>query len=117
GALPIVSRTASATAGMVYTLVARENRAGALEPVAKKGSGGKAGIAGRKRSARTYDRDGVALEEVIWADPHERWNSMNSPALELVGAAESQRELLELLIRDGELARPHAHSAARVKPG
>jgi len=111
----LVTGSGAPTAGMVYKLVARENSAGVLEPVAKKGSGGKAGIAGRKRSARTYDRDGVALEEVIWADPHERWNSMNSPALELVGAAETQRELLEPLIMDGELARANALGSAGVK--
>ena len=99
----LVTGSSAPTAGMVYKIVARENSAGKIEPVAKAGSGGKAGIGGRKRAARVLDSHGIAIEEAIWADPEYRWESLDSPALPLPDHAPGQRELLVPLILDGEL--------------
>ncbi|CAM5236072.1 nicotinate phosphoribosyltransferase [Streptomyces hirsutus] len=73
-----VTRTASApklvtgsghpTASMVYKLVARAESADAgapLVPVAKRSTGGKTSIGGRKWAARRLDERGVAEAEVI----------------------------------------------------
>ncbi|KIE23148.1 nicotinate phosphoribosyltransferase [Streptomyces sp. MUSC 125] len=56
------------TAAMVYKLVARAGNSdpGALlVPVAKKSSGGKTSVGGRKWAARRLDADGVAEAEVV----------------------------------------------------
>jgi len=99
----LVTGSGAPTAGMVYKIVARENSAGIMEPVAKEGSGGKAGIGGRKRAARQLNSNSVATEEVIWADPSYRWESLSSPALPLPENSHAQRELLTPMILDGAL--------------
>jgi len=99
----LVTGSTAPTAGMVYKIVARENSAGVMEPVAKAGTGGKAGIGGRKRAARLFSSTDVAFEEAVWADPESRWESFDSPALPLPDYASRQRELLIPLIVDGEL--------------
>src|SRR5690625_657573 len=99
----LVTGSSAPTAGMVYKIVARENSAGKIEPVAKAGSGGKAGIGGRKRAARVLDSHGIAIEEALRADPEYRLESLDSPARPLPDHAPGQRELLIPLILDGEL--------------
>ncbi|MEU3535625.1 nicotinate phosphoribosyltransferase [Streptomyces murinus] len=64
----LVTGSGHPTASMVYKLVARAETAdpGApLVPVAKKSSGGKASVGGRKWAARRLDADGVAEAEVV----------------------------------------------------
>lgn len=64
----LVTGSGHPTASMVYKLVARAEAAdpGApLIPVAKKSTGGKTSIGGRKWAARRPDADGVAEAEVI----------------------------------------------------
>lgn len=99
----LVTGSSAPTAGMVYKLVARENSAGAVEPVAKASTGGKAGIGGRKRAARVVDGQGAAFEERVWSDPNYRWKSLTAPALPPPGDGSDQRELLSPLILDGVL--------------
>ncbi|MFI2752873.1 nicotinate phosphoribosyltransferase [Cellulomonas sp. P22] len=60
----VVTGSGSPTCGMVYKLVAREGRDGALVPVAKT-SQAKTGTGGRKAAARRRGADGRAVEEVL----------------------------------------------------
>jgi nicotinate phosphoribosyltransferase len=60
----LVTGSGAPTAGMVYKLVAREDAAGQLQPVAKR-SDGKVGVGGRKWAGRRRDGDGVAVEELL----------------------------------------------------
>ncbi|NJP41890.1 nicotinate phosphoribosyltransferase [Actinacidiphila epipremni] len=61
----LVTGSGQPTCSMVYKLVAREDSAGRLVPVAKKSMGGKTSVGGRKWAARRVDADGVAAAEVI----------------------------------------------------
>ncbi|GAA2255322.1 nicotinate phosphoribosyltransferase [Streptomyces ruber] len=64
----LVTGSGHPTASMVYKLVARAGSADAdapLVPVAKKSSGGKTSVGGRKWAARRLDDHGVAEAEVI----------------------------------------------------
>ncbi len=64
----LVTGSGHPTCSMVYKLVARAESAGPeapLVPVAKKSTGGKTSIGGRKWAARRRDADGVAEAEVI----------------------------------------------------
>nr|WP_243766532.1 nicotinate phosphoribosyltransferase [Streptomyces sp. GC420] len=66
----LVTGSGHPTASMVYKLVARaesDDPAAPLVPVAKKSSGGKTSIGGRKWAARRPDEHGVAEAEVIGA--------------------------------------------------
>jgi nicotinate phosphoribosyltransferase len=60
----VVTGSGAPTCGMVYKLVARQGRDGALEPVSKVASN-KTSVGGRKAAARRLDRDGRAAEEVL----------------------------------------------------
>jgi nicotinate phosphoribosyltransferase len=60
----VVTGSGAPTCGMVYKLVAREGRAGVLEPV-EKIARGKTSVGGRKAAARRLGRDGRAVEEVL----------------------------------------------------
>ena len=60
----VVTGSGAPTCGMVYKLVAREGRAGVLEPV-EKFARGKTSVGGRKAAARRLGRDGRAVEEVL----------------------------------------------------
>lgn len=60
----VVTGSGAPTCGMVYKLVAREGRAGVLEPVAKIARG-KTSVGGRKAAARRLGRDCRAVEEVL----------------------------------------------------
>ncbi|MGW7209117.1 nicotinate phosphoribosyltransferase [Streptomyces sp. NPDC054837] len=64
----LVTGSGHPTCSMVYKLVARAESADVkapLVPVAKKSSGGKTSIGGRKWAARRLDADGIAETEVV----------------------------------------------------
>ena len=68
----LVTGSGHPTASMVYKLVARaesDDPRAPLVPVAKKSSGGKTSIGGRKWAARRADADGVAEAEVVGTGP------------------------------------------------
>jgi nicotinate phosphoribosyltransferase len=89
----LVTGSGHPTCSMVYKLVARAESAdpGApLQPVAKKSTGGKTSIGGRKWAARRLDAYGVAETEVIGTGP--------VPTGLLAG-----RQLLVELVRGGQV--------------
>ncbi|MEP7193922.1 MAG: nicotinate phosphoribosyltransferase [Actinomycetota bacterium] len=86
----LVTGSGAATAGLVYKLVAREDRAGNLVDVAKQ-SKDKATTGGRKWAMRRLDASGRAEAEVIGT------GEMPSPG-------GSHRPLLVKLISDGKIA-------------
>ncbi|MDG9720362.1 nicotinate phosphoribosyltransferase [Streptomyces sp. DH24] len=106
----LVTGSGHPTASMVYKLVARAASAdpdAPLVPVAKKSSGGKTSVGGRKWAARRLDEDGVAEAEVVGTGPVPE---------ELAG-----RQLLVELVRGGEVVRREPldtvrdrHAAARA---
>ncbi|MGW4908096.1 nicotinate phosphoribosyltransferase [Streptomyces sp. NPDC004270] len=64
----LVTGSGHPTCSMVYKLVARAGSAdpkAPLQPVAKKSTGGKTSVGGRKWAARRLDADGVAEAEVV----------------------------------------------------
>ncbi|WP_110206162.1 nicotinate phosphoribosyltransferase [Nocardioides daejeonensis] len=87
------------TCGFVYKLVARENSAGTVEPVAKR-SPSKASLGGRKWAARRLGPDGRAAAEVITGTPQLR---------------PEDRPLLTPLVRGGEVVGAEPLSAARER--
>lgn len=106
----LVTGSGHPTCSMVYKLVARAESAdpkAPLVPVAKKSTGGKTSIGGRKWAARRLDAYGVAEAEVI--------------GLGAVPAELSDRQLLVELVKGGQvLAREpldvvrDRHAAARA---
>ncbi|GCD22074.1 nicotinate phosphoribosyltransferase [Cellulomonas algicola] len=64
----VVTGSGAPTCGMVYKLVAREGRDGALAPVEKRSSA-KTSVGGRKTAARRRGPDGRAVEEVLVTGP------------------------------------------------
>ncbi|CAM5440807.1 nicotinate phosphoribosyltransferase [Streptomyces aurantiogriseus] len=88
----LVTGSGHPTCSMVYKLVARAESAGPkgpLVPVAKKSTGGKTSIGGRKWAARRLDADGVAEAEVVGTGP--------------VPDALADRQLLVELVKGGEI--------------
>jgi nicotinate phosphoribosyltransferase len=96
----LVTGSGAPTAALVYKLVARSGSDGddALVPVAKR-SVGKPGRGGRKWAVRHRDADGTALSERISLSPPE--------------PGPSDRELLTLLVSDGEVVGRSDISVAR----
>ncbi|MFW6693487.1 nicotinate phosphoribosyltransferase [Streptomyces sp. MAR4 CNX-425] len=100
----LVTGSGHPTCSMVYKLVARAAAGGPgapLVPVAKKSTGGKTSIGGRKWAARRVDADGVAEAEVVGTGP--------VPA-ELAG-----RELLVPLVRGGKVVGREPMDDARAR--
>ena len=95
----LVTGSGHPTSGFVYKLVARENRDGVLESVAKK-SVDKISVGGRKYALRRRDPDGVAEAEVI---------GVGTP----VENDGDDRELLVPLVRAGEVIGREPLDAAR----
>ncbi|MFJ5278576.1 nicotinate phosphoribosyltransferase [Streptomyces parvulus] len=96
----LVTGSGHPTASMVYKLVARDSAdGGPLVPVAKKSSGGKTSVGGRKWAARRTDADGHAEAEVIGTGP--------------VPADLADRQLLVELVRGGEVVAREPLDAAR----
>ncbi len=88
----LVTGSGHPTASMVYKLVARAESTdpkAPLVPVAKKSSGGKTSIGGRKWAARRLDAEGIAEAEVVGTGP--------------VPAELADRQLLVQLIKGGEV--------------
>ncbi|GEK03762.1 nicotinate phosphoribosyltransferase [Streptomyces sp. 1-11] len=100
----LVTGSGHPTCSMVYKLVARAESAdpaAPMVPVAKKSTGGKTSVGGRKWAARRLDRDGIAEAEVVGTGP--------VPA-ELAG-----RQLLVRLIENGEVAAREPLDVARER--
>jgi nicotinate phosphoribosyltransferase len=100
----LVTGSGHPTASMVYKLVARaesDDPRAALVPVAKKSSGGKTSLGGRKWAARRLDAYGVAEAEVVGTGP--------VPG-ELAG-----RQLLVELVKGGEVVAREPLDAARER--
>jgi nicotinate phosphoribosyltransferase len=106
----LVTGSGHPTCSMVYKLVARAESAdpkAPLMPVAKKATGGKTSIGGRKWAARRLDEHGVAQAEVVGTGP--------VPS-ELV-----DRQLLVQLVKNGQVVARESldvvrdrHAAARA---
>ena len=98
----LVTGSGHPTCSMVYKLVARAESAdprAPLVPVAKKSSGGKTSIGGRKWAARRLDADGVAEAEVVGTGT--------------VPAELADRQLLVELIKGGHVVAREALDAVR----
>ncbi|EDY54515.1 MULTISPECIES: nicotinate phosphoribosyltransferase [Streptomyces] len=88
----LVTGSGHPTASMVYKLVARaesDDPKAPLIPVAKKSSGGKTSVGGRKWAARRLDAEGIAEAEVVGTGP--------------VPAGLTDRQLLVELVKGGEV--------------
>ncbi|MGW5661859.1 nicotinate phosphoribosyltransferase [Streptomyces sp. NPDC003758] len=88
----LVTGSGHATCSMVYKLVARAESAdpkAPLVPVAKKSTGGKTSVGGRKWAARRLDEHGVAEAEVVGVGP--------------VPDELADRQLLVQLVKEGEV--------------
>ncbi|WP_133915009.1 nicotinate phosphoribosyltransferase [Streptomyces sp. NBC_00582] len=106
----LVTGSGHPTCSMVYKLVARAESAepkAPLVPVAKRSTGGKTSIGGRKWAARRLDADGVAEAEVVGTGA--------------VPAELADRQLLVELVKDGAVvgrepldAVRDRHTAARA---
>ncbi len=106
----LVTGSGHPTCSMVYKLVARAESADAtapLVPVAKKSSGGKTSIGGRKWAARRLDEYGAAEAEVVGTGP--------------VPDELADRQLLVELIKGGDVVARESldvvrdrHAAARA---
>ncbi|MGW3912306.1 nicotinate phosphoribosyltransferase [Streptomyces sp. NPDC005070] len=107
----LVTGSGHPTCSMVYKLVARAESAdpkAPLEPVAKKSTGGKTSIGGRKWAARRVDGQEVAEAEVIGVGP--------------VPAELADRQLLVQLVKGGQVLSREPldvvrdrHAAARAR--
>ncbi|MFC8712624.1 nicotinate phosphoribosyltransferase [Streptomyces sp. NPDC057197] len=98
----LVTGSGHPTCSMVYKLVARAESAdpGApLKPVAKRSSGGKTSIGGRKWAARRLDAYGVAEAEVVGTGP--------------VPVELADRQLQVELVKGGEVVRREPLDAVR----
>lgn len=100
----LVIGSGAPTAGMVYKLVAREDSAGQLQPVAKR-SDGKAGVGGRKWAIRRVDDTGCAVQEVVGVGPMPEG-----------GTRQLQRQLVGggAVVEDEDLATARARHAASL---
>jgi nicotinate phosphoribosyltransferase len=85
----LVTGSGAPTVGLIYKLVAREDRSGRLRAVAKR-SVGKPSVGGRKWAVRRIDVKGVAQAEVIGIG-------------EMPDTDGNDRTLLAPLMRDGEI--------------
>lgn len=88
----LVTGSGHPTCSMVYKLVARAASADPKAPlvsVAKKSSGGKTSVGGRKWAARRVDSEGIAEAEVLGTGP--------------VPAALADTQLLVQLVKAGEV--------------
>ncbi|MFI8346719.1 nicotinate phosphoribosyltransferase [Streptomyces sp. NPDC085596] len=100
----LVTGSGHPTCSMVYKLVARAESAdpsAPLVPVAKKSTGGKTSIGGRKWAARRLDSYGVAEAEVVGTGP--------------VPAELADRQLLVELVKGGEVVAREPLDAARAR--
>lgn len=94
----LVTGSGAPTCGMVYKLVAREGRSGALEPVAK-ASTSKTSVGGRKTAARRLDDDGRAVAEVVVSGDDDAVRSWSPDSDDLRGLVEPL--VLAGVVQDG----------------
>ncbi|MEU6709823.1 nicotinate phosphoribosyltransferase, partial [Streptomyces wuyuanensis] len=100
----LVTGSGHPTCSMVYKLVARAGSAdpdAPLVPVAKKSTGGKLSVGGRKWAARRQDEYGVAEAEVLGTGP--------------VPESLVDRQLLTQLVKGGEVVAREPLDAARER--
>ncbi|MFK0155345.1 nicotinate phosphoribosyltransferase [Streptomyces sp. NPDC090499] len=100
----LVTGSGHPTCSMVYKLVARAESAdprAPLVPVAKKSTGGKTSVGGRKWAARRLDADGVAEAEVVGTGE--------------VPAGLVDRQLLVELVKSGEVVAREPLDAPRAR--
>ncbi|MGW2958314.1 nicotinate phosphoribosyltransferase [Streptomyces sp. NPDC001220] len=100
----LVTGSGHPTCSMVYKLVARAGSAdpkAPLLPVAKKSSGGKTSVGGRKWAARRLDAEGVAEAEVIGTGE--------------VPAGLVDQQLLVELVKSGQVAAREPLDASRAR--
>ncbi|MEV1054894.1 nicotinate phosphoribosyltransferase [Streptomyces sp. NPDC049887] len=100
----LVTGSGHPTCSMVYKLVARAESAAPdapLVPVAKKSTGGKLSVGGRKWAARRRDEQGVAEAEVLGTGP------VPEPLVD--------RQLLTQLVKGGEVVAREPLDAARER--
>ncbi|MER6085590.1 nicotinate phosphoribosyltransferase [Streptomyces sp. NPDC001833] len=100
----LVTGSGHPTCSMVYKLVARAESADPQAPlvaVAKKSTGGKTSVGGRKWAARRVDADGVAEAEVIGTGE--------------VPAGLADRQLLVELVKSGEVVAREPLDAPRAR--
>ncbi|MFJ3665912.1 nicotinate phosphoribosyltransferase [Streptomyces sp. NPDC090106] len=100
----LVTGSGHPTCSMVYKLVARAESADPAAPlvaVAKKSSGGKTSVGGRKWAARRLDEDGIAEAEVVGTGP--------------VPAEYADRQLLVELLKGGEVVSREPLGAVRER--
>ncbi|GAA0907267.1 nicotinate phosphoribosyltransferase [Streptomyces thermoalcalitolerans] len=100
----LVTGSGHPTASMVYKLVARaesDDPGAPLVPVAKRSTGGKTSIGGRKWAARRLDESGVAEAEVVGTGP--------------VPEALADRQLLVELVKGGEVVAREPLDVARER--
>ena len=88
----VVTGSGFPTCGMVYKLVLREGGDGGMHAVAKKSSGGKASMGGRKAAGRRIEH-GLATEEVVFLSPDD-----DIPVLDEALAGVGQGELRPLQV-------------------
>jgi len=121
----LVTGSGVPTAALVYKLVAREDRAGALAAVAKR-SVGKPTIGGRKWALRLLDATGTATGEVVSARPPADLESAaggepmaagtgQTSARQAGSARRRRRVLLRQLVRGGEIVGDEPLTAARER--
>ncbi|WP_255953164.1 nicotinate phosphoribosyltransferase [Streptomyces odontomachi] len=100
----LVTGSGQPTASMVYKLVARAaatDPEAPLVPVAKRATGGKTSIGGRKWAARRLDADGVAEAEVVGTGP--------------VPDSLADRQLLVQLVKGGAVVAREPLDMARAR--
>lgn len=100
----LVTGSGQPTCSMVYKIVARAQSAdpkAPLQPVAKKSTGGKTSIGGRKWAARRLDAEGYAEAEVLGTGP--------------VPADLLDRQLLVELVKGGEVVAREPLDAVRER--
>ena len=102
----LVTGSGAPTAGLVYKLVAREDRAGNLVDVAKQ-SKDKGTLGGRKWALRRLNARGQAEAEVIGTGEMPTTGDNHLPV--------SSRPLLIELVRDGEIVADLSLDAARTR--
>ena len=116
----LVTGSGVPTAALVYKLVARADRAGALVAVAKR-SVGKPTIGGRKWAMRMLDATGTADAEVVSASPpgrdvHAVPEEPEPPGSRHPGGdGRPRRMLLRQLVKDGEIVGAEPLGAARER--
>jgi nicotinate phosphoribosyltransferase len=113
----LVTGSGAPTAQMVYKLVAREGANGQLEPVRKRGGGGKDTVGGAKWAGRRVDDAGEAEEEVVLAGPGVHPTAPESYGLRPLQVSYVDRGMAASvrLGRDALVAARARHAASRAE--